>query len=564
MTSYTSVASGNWSNSNTWSPSGIPTNGDTVTIAAGHVVDYDAVINGTGVALNIYGTLRCTRTPGSYYLKLSANANMYSNSKIEFGTFDNPLPSNVTITVDCNTNYYIYRSSSPTTVEMAGVDPATAYVQLAQAASAGATRIYITKDVRGDLYWEPGAQLALVDVYSTNRETKTISAVGENYIDLSSGLSSSKSSEAVVVLCKRNVSVINGGLTQFGELHNIDNVYLKNVYMSSTRFSVWNTSNTNCIIQGGIFYNGPIDGKISVSNSVFFGNSIFAPAYADIQNIVSIGLGDGIMYTSGYVSIKNSSFINGGINSIYILNAPYIENCVFKNCAYPVIYQCNHAYIDGCEFINCGSIFRFSSGIIIKNSEFNLTSEIAFVCDRLKFINCVSNKDIISSANRSLLPPNAYIEAINHNQVEGAYIAITRGGTVENSTSPLGDGSSGWYKLSPVSTTDYCFLEKQYTVQPSERVSLSATIVPSGVTEAPKLVLLDINNDPLIWPSASYLAETSAGTESGKSYTCCISWTNITGMPRTVRARIMCRGSSGQYVYARWKRAPQIITLGGE
>ena len=60
MPSYTSVQSGYWSDPNTWSPNGVPKEGDTVTIASGHTVilDTDLSVFPNGLAgLTINGTL---------------------------------------------------------------------------------------------------------------------------------------------------------------------------------------------------------------------------------------------------------------------------------------------------------------------------------------------------------------------------------------------------------------------------------------------------------------------------------------------------------------------------
>jgi len=60
MPSYTSVQSGYWSDPNTWSPNGVPKEGDTVTIEAGHTVILDLDLSGfpNGLAgLTVNGTL---------------------------------------------------------------------------------------------------------------------------------------------------------------------------------------------------------------------------------------------------------------------------------------------------------------------------------------------------------------------------------------------------------------------------------------------------------------------------------------------------------------------------
>jgi len=67
VASYTSSGSGNWSSASTWGGAGVPTDGDSVTIASGHVVTYDANIVGAGLAaLTITGELTWSTdgTPG--------------------------------------------------------------------------------------------------------------------------------------------------------------------------------------------------------------------------------------------------------------------------------------------------------------------------------------------------------------------------------------------------------------------------------------------------------------------------------------------------------------------
>lgn len=57
QTTYTSVAAGNWSNTATWSPAGIPGATDNVTIAAGHSVTLTAAVDLTTGNLTVTGTL---------------------------------------------------------------------------------------------------------------------------------------------------------------------------------------------------------------------------------------------------------------------------------------------------------------------------------------------------------------------------------------------------------------------------------------------------------------------------------------------------------------------------
>ncbi len=89
-TSYTSIATGNWSSNSTWSPSGVPGNNDNVTITGGYTVTIDGTdscnnlilgnssnnttlqITTAGNSLNIAGALSIN--PGSYNKTFTLNA----------------------------------------------------------------------------------------------------------------------------------------------------------------------------------------------------------------------------------------------------------------------------------------------------------------------------------------------------------------------------------------------------------------------------------------------------------------------------------------------------------
>src|SRR5690606_26634438 len=148
MTTYTSAQSGSWSSSSTWNPTGVPADGDTVTIQPGHIVVFDAdhsnFTNGLS-GLTINGTLSFARTSPTY---LKVNAVVTGEGKLEVGTRANPIarpatPTSPMATIHLNGPY----SLSTETVEIAGWTPDVHRTRLAADAASGATQIILEDDM---------------------------------------------------------------------------------------------------------------------------------------------------------------------------------------------------------------------------------------------------------------------------------------------------------------------------------------------------------------------------------------------------------------------------------
>ena len=96
MATITSVQSGNWSSTSTWSPAQVPGLGDKVTIAATHIVTLNGIYSvgdDTQTALTINGTLKGSRTANTG-LTLRGNLVMSSTTGVwDFGTESNPIPA---------------------------------------------------------------------------------------------------------------------------------------------------------------------------------------------------------------------------------------------------------------------------------------------------------------------------------------------------------------------------------------------------------------------------------------------------------------------------------------
>jgi hypothetical protein len=80
-TTKTSVASGNWNDAATWSPSGVPSCSDVITIANGHTVTVNSAgNNAAGVTINLGGTL--VNASGSLTVGCTNNNAVFSNNGV--------------------------------------------------------------------------------------------------------------------------------------------------------------------------------------------------------------------------------------------------------------------------------------------------------------------------------------------------------------------------------------------------------------------------------------------------------------------------------------------------
>jgi len=310
MTTYTSAQSGSWSSSSTWNPTGVPGNGDTVTIQSGHIVVFDADQSSlaTGLAsLKIDGTLtfkKDTRT----YLKVAGD--ITGTGKLEIGTRSDPIqrsasPTTPTATVYLNGNYYAIRTN---TLEAVGWTPSTHRTVLAANAAAGTNQVVLEEDMdlqAGDKIiigarscdgpFNSGAESAqgLFTVQSYNRDTRTVTLTGN--------LGYAREAGDFVSYYDQTVQVLKTSAT--GTVRP-NSVYMEGVF-----------SNTSFTSAGMV--NRPLD-----PSGVLMENSTLHGQYGRIMLPVSrLSAGRGKMRNisfymanplGGYLTIEDSVFLHGG------------------------------------------------------------------------------------------------------------------------------------------------------------------------------------------------------------------------------------------------------------
>ena len=537
MATVTSVQSGNWSSSLTWGGL-LPANGDTVVISAGHTVVFDVDMSSwaNGVILRVYGKLVAPTTAGTYYLKLAGNSTVYNGGKIEWGTQQSPVPVTVNMTLDFN-NYALDGDSSRGQLEIVCTDPPdnAKVAKFTAAVSAGATRIYIDRDLRGQTYWQAGAYIFMTNPNRGNSEYKTISAVGENYIDLSSGLSTSKTSTAVLALCTRNIIFKNMLTGANASITNFASAIIAVYAESGERLYTGNSYTLNIVGGaykiGGTLYSALISQTCTVSNSVFVDVPAFDNAtYVYLYNSYLIGAR---FITVAYTLIfNNCKMIN--CDGIQQSLCTILYNCEISNVAY--IQATSGLRVYQCTITSLTSVHRCEG--VISNSTFDATSMI------------VDSKIV---AKNTVMPPvstnfaGCYVISYDHNQSAGMLKAWSVGGYCDSISDPYGGSETGWIKLTLNSSSQYGYWEKMHTVLPTKRVTISLKSIVTNVSDA-RIQIINVSNDPLMDMSASALAEVSlTGNDT-------ITWRNTTSLPMQIAVRVTGKSANGdiKFKITRW------------
>lgn len=256
MATRTSAQSGLWSAATTWD-TGVPVNGDSVIIAAGHVVEFDVDQSAfaTGIAgVTLNGTLRASTTPGAYVLKLAGHMTPNATGRLEAGTEAAPYPANCSFEIRVNGNYYAVNGGT-NAVALYGQVPQYLTAKLAVAASAGYTVLTLDTDVSSD--WHVGDTVYICNINKgRNGEQRTIAALGVGTITLSSGLTGSKLVGSVVALSTRNVRFIGSGSSAGRGIYGGTGAILSGVEIRGMQYGINSGSNhtlTGCTFSGNTY-----------------------------------------------------------------------------------------------------------------------------------------------------------------------------------------------------------------------------------------------------------------------------------------------------------------------
>jgi len=141
-----------------------------------------------------------------------------------------------------------------------------------------------------------------------------------------------------------------------------------------------------------------------------------------------------------------------------------------------------------------------------------------------------------------------YMESLNHDQIANAFHAWTRGGSVADVAFPVVTGRSRSYQMSPVSASYACFWQIPVTLQPDDRLDVTAYLrKTAAMAYLPRVQIVSQATEPLAGIGAA-LMETAMTDSVDVWETLSATYTNIGDSPLDVWIRFLAMNASG-YVY---------------
>ena len=372
MTAKTSTGTGTWSTDSLWNPAGVPANGDSVIIAAGHVVTFDVDQSSWAdglVGLQITGTLR-VKTDANTCLKMAAH--ITGNGYLYIGNSDGDrigasytakLYFNGGYAVMC-TYFYVYGAVK------------NHKGQLAQNANSGTATLVFTTDVglaANDRIF------IMTRTAGRNAEDKVVQSYdpGTKTAILTTNLASNHFTDDWVAIVTRNVlfDYIAAGKTQhtqgtytrleYCELRHSDYGFTNNHGMYAKGISVTDCNRdglwgrVNWTLESCVFTTA--DSAFGRNNTLKATDCVIAQCYCLLYYNVSAHLKDCVIFNindygdmgSWLGCFQNCQFLYMGAGGVFQwLQFPEITDCYFKGSANNFYYVIgglvrNTLFVDG-------------------------------------------------------------------------------------------------------------------------------------------------------------------------------------------------------------------------
>lgn len=571
MAVRTSVGSGNWSAAGTWD-TGVPADGDSAVIAAGHTVVFDVDQSAwvAGLAgLTITGTLRFTTAAVVTYLKTAANitgtgAFYVGNSELD------PIPrpavgSANRATVELLAATYI----NVTTTEMYGWTPAINRTTVAVNAAAGALQVVLTDDLGlqpGDVVVlgtsgvvgamsaavEPSQGEFTVQAYNAGTKTVTLTAAlgyartaGDLVAWLSRPILLTRPAEAASAAVRYCASFLSGVRWERS-----NGVNPTGVNTATMRFCSASKNNLGATCLGGFSYTG----TVSAQDCTAFKVRGSAAYYCDLSEFTDCTL------------IQTDYMTNLNYNHRALMSGCYMQNgtglaqggqvvafdCVVKNCNYPLLTNVAIGYAVRCVVQNSQSGLSYTHGThtFIDCQTQGTTFDIYMATGPFRAFNTVFG-GITENQSQRYYSAHDYAESIDHDGVAGAFRAWCRGGTVNSDIVTVYPGRVRSYQH-VCSSADYpVFRQSDYTLEPGQtiRVTCYARRDAAMAGYLPRLQLIDPSADPLVDASESPLDEDimSVGVDTWETLT--VEYENALTRTMEIRVRTLAMAAAGNVFF---------------
>lgn len=522
MATITSVGSGLWSVAGTWD-AGVPADNDIVVIAAGHTVEFNVDQSGfaNGVnGLTITGTLKLTRTAGTYYLKMKAATYITGAGTFDAGTALDKLPYEAKHTVYISNGGIKGNTGAGMTFTAFPVEHVHKYIALTQTEAIGATVLHVDTDVTGDL-WAAGDTVIISNsVGGINTEERVIAAGGisSNTITVTAGLTAAKQSGAYIILISSSLRFI-GINASYGVLQSFSTASKCSInggyYYGDYCLFTCNISGTGGLLRS------PVNGRIFSSSSLVGSNFIISGGLGSGGSSILNGAGSNFDNCL-FICLQSNTMAYSVFNNCIFGGSTYAaqgNSCWYYNCT----FQCNTnvASIYSSEFTNCTfkntygffqSMYKCKSCLFLAGDFYNPTSMVKYVIS----------------------------ESIDHNQVAGAYKCYTAGGvtTKQAVTVPVGYDSAMQTPL--VSALVEGYWQKKITIGAGASVNITMNLrKDASMTYLPRTVIFnEVSDDPLVsgTPLYTFTMTNSVDTWESDLYT----YTNSTSEDVTLVIR--CQG----------------------
>jgi hypothetical protein len=538
---FTATTDNLWSNAANWGGN-VPASGDTATIPAGQVCEFDVnqMAFAAGLAgLAIAGELRASTTPGVYVLKMAGN--ITGAGILRAGTAETAYPTTCVFVILLNGNYKINLTGNGS-LQLYCLEPATRMVALSAAEDIGQTELSVDTDVTGDI-WEVGDLVRVDDVDGDeDSQEHEIAGIAASTITVTAGLKAAKKIGAKVILVSRNVKIVGngakktdrgieaptGGVSRCELCGCTNGVYFGYGHTISGTVS----GCTNGVTLGsGHTISGTVSG---CAYGVYFGSG------HTISGTVS-GCDYGVYQGSGHTISGTVSGCAWGVNG----GSGHTISGTVSGCAYGVTLGSGHTIsgtVSGCDYgVTLGSGHTIN-GTIGVNSSADIYQTPEFRAFGARFLSTVEFSGYADNARLA----HHYAESINHDDVTGAYRAWCRGGVVNSVASPVPVGHDIAYQHVCESSSYPVFRRWSLQVQPGARLRVVGWLRKDvSMTYRPRLQIIGQDADTLFDPANEPLAE-QVMTDSVNTWEeLTLEWTNTAATPRDVWIRSLAMAATG-------------------